>query len=129
VKPVCFGVFALLIPLAACAGDVLPKPNPGITRAESAKVAPYPPQEVKVVIDGQTASLRWDASDDSKIVGYEIFRGVNGGPLEKIKRVTKAPFVDKVPSEASVRYAVAAVDSNNNVSRPRTATSIDTATR
>jgi hypothetical protein len=54
---------------------------------------------------------------------------VNGGPLEKIKRVTKAPFVDVVPAKASVRYAVSAVDYNNNVSRPRTATSVATDTR
>jgi hypothetical protein len=124
VKSIALGAFALVVSMAACGGETATASSPGITRAESAKIKPYPPQEVKVVISGQTASLNWDVSNDSKIVGYEIFRAVNGGPLEKIQRVTKAPFVDVVPSKASVSYAVSTVDYNNNVSRPRTAIAI-----
>jgi hypothetical protein len=120
-KPVLLGIILASTSMASCAADVAAPPGKGISRPESATIAPYPPREVRVTIVGEIASLKWEPAADSKIVGYDVFRGVNDGPLEKVSRVPKASFVDAFPPKTSVRYAVSAVDYNDNVSRPRPA--------
>jgi hypothetical protein len=79
---------------------------------------PAAPANLQAVASEGAISLIWDASAESDLAGYLVFRGASGGTLEAI---TPAPipdprFHDEVKSGVSFAYAVKAVDKAGNIS-------------
>jgi len=116
-------VFAVAV-FGPCADSAWPqetKAKPDISLAESRRISPFPPKNARVSIENGRATVRWVKATSKKIVCYEIYRSVDGGPMEKLGKAKEPPFIDSPPANAKVAYAVASIDSNDNESRLRTA--------
>jgi hypothetical protein len=105
---------------STCANPVPPQRG-DISLAESKRISPYPPKTVKVAFTDGSAVIQWTKVPSEKITGYEIYRIVGDGKLEKVGHTSELKFVDKSPPKGKVSYAVASVDYNDNRSKPRQA--------
>lgn len=100
-------------------------PKPDLPLAESKKISPFPPKNVEVQFVEGSALLKWAKVPSEKITGYDIYRMVDDGKLEKVGHTKELEFIDKTPPKGKVVYAVASVDYNENRSKPRLATVSD----
>jgi hypothetical protein len=115
-------VFALaFMGTAPIHGQSSPSPKPDISVSESKKISPFPPKTVEVEVSDGFATVKWTKVPSEKIKGYDIFRIVDDGKLEKVGHTAELQFVDKTPPKGKVSYAVASVDINDNRSKPRQA--------
>jgi len=87
--------------------------------SESRRISPFPPKNVQAEISDGRAVITWTSVQSDRIVGYDVYRAVDDGPLEKIGRAKQPPFVDAKPCKGKLSYAVASVDYNENRSKPR----------
>jgi hypothetical protein len=95
--------------------------SPDISLAESKHISPFPPKTAWVKFDKGHATIHWTKATSERIVCYEIYRSIDGGPMKKLGRAKDPLFVDNPPAGEKVSYAVAAIDTNDNVSRLRLA--------
>jgi hypothetical protein len=105
-------------------GQSSPPPKPDISLNESKKISPFPPKSVEVEVSDGLATVKWTKVPSEKVKGYDIFRIVDDGKLEKVGHTTELQFVDKTPPKGKVAYAVASVDINDNRSKPRQASAM-----
>src|SRR5882762_3831787 len=106
-------IFAVVVS-GPCAGSACPqekKTKPDLSLAESKRISPFPPKNARVSIENGRATVRWVKATSEKIVCYEIYRSIDGGPMEKLGRAKEPPFIDSPPVNAKVAYAVASIDS------------------
>jgi hypothetical protein len=108
-------------PCAASAWPQEKKVKPDLSLSESRRISPFPPKDARVSIENGRATVWWVKASSEKIVCYEIYRSIDGGPMEKLGRVKEPPFIDHPPANAKVAYAVASIDSNDSESRLRRA--------
>ncbi len=104
---------------SACSQEEKSKPD--ISLAENKRISPFPPKNATVTIENGRATVRWVRATTARVVGYEIYRSINGGPMKEVGRTKEPPFVDHPPPNSKVAYAVASIDSDDNKSRLRTA--------
>jgi len=97
------------------------QPKTDVSLAESKKISPFPPKSVTVQITDGRAILKWTKVPSEKITGYDIYRVLDDGKLEKLGHTKELTFVDKRPPNGKTAYAVASVDYNDNRSKPREA--------
>jgi hypothetical protein len=96
-------------------------PKPDISFAEGKKISPFPPKDVQVDLVGGRAVVKWSKVPSEKITGYDIYRAIDAGPLQKVGHAKEPPFVDEKPPKGKLFYAVESVDYNDNRSKPRQA--------
>ena len=101
------------------AGAQTTAPKPDMSLSESRRISPFPPKNVQAEISDGRAVITWTSVQSDRIVGYDVYRAVDDGPLEKIGRAKQPPFVDAKPCKGKLSYAVASVDYNENRSKPR----------
>jgi hypothetical protein len=79
---------------------------------------PSAPKGLDAVATAGSINLIWEANGEPDLAGYFIWRGVGGGPLQRIttEPVTNASFFDGVQAGLKYGYAIQAVDKAGNVS-------------
>jgi hypothetical protein len=97
------------------------EPKPDISLAESKRISPFPPKDVQVDVVGRRAVVKWSKVPSDRITGYDIYRAIDAGPLQKLGHAKEPPFVDEKPPKGKLSYAVESVDYNDNRSKPRQA--------
>jgi hypothetical protein len=88
-----------------------------LTIEERDRIALPIPANVKARVSGNKAVLSWDTSPIKRIVGYEVSRRKDDGPLVSLKTVSAPPFTDnELPGAGQFEYTVTAVDYRGNKS-------------
>lgn len=79
---------------------------------------PAAPTGLSAVAGPQSIELSWARNTEPDFAGYNLFRSVDGGPLEKLPVQLEAPAYSDTAVTPGHRYgyAVEAVDTNGNVS-------------
>ena|ERR1700678_4564911 len=115
-------LFVVFFPLHTSAQSSPPLSSE-LSLEQSKKLPPFPPKDVTFQIRDDRAVVEWSKIPSDRITGYVVYRSTADRPLKKIGTTKQPPFVDteSVPNNVTVRYAVAAVDYNNNEGRPRIA--------
>jgi hypothetical protein len=94
--------------------------SPILTIVPEDTFPPRVPQNVTAVSLGTRVQLLWDANNEPDLDGYFVFRGSGGSKLTRLTpRIGVSRYVDeKAPTETTLHYAVSAVDTRRNESRP-----------
>jgi len=80
---------------------------------------PATPSGLRAAAAPQSVQLSWNANTETDLAAYRVYRGVEGGPMERIAEVGVPAYSDAnvVPAK-TYRYAVSAVDRLGNESAP-----------
>lgn len=78
---------------------------------------PSVPTGVQLSSDGDDVQLSWTAStDDVGVVGYEIYRSADGGPVELVVTEPSTSYTDTDLAEGDYVYYLRAIDAAGNQS-------------
>jgi hypothetical protein len=82
------------------------------------KFPPEVPSGLTAIASAQSIELSWSRNTESDFRGYNVFRSVDGGALEKIQSLLEAPAYSdtKVEAGKKYQYTVSAVDAVGNES-------------
>jgi len=80
---------------------------------------PATPSGLRAAAAPQSVQLSWSANEEADLAGYRIYRGVEGGPVQRIAEVGIPAYSDaNVEPAKTYRYTVSAVDRSGNESPP-----------
>lgn len=81
---------------------------------------PAPPRGLNAIAGLSGVELAWERNVEEDLAGYQVYRGLEDGPLEKLGDPVSLPAASDTTAAAGrrYRYAVAAVDTAGNVSKP-----------
>jgi hypothetical protein len=78
---------------------------------------PATPSGLRAAAAPRSIELSWDDNTEPDLASYRVYRGVAGGPLERVAEVEVPAYSDaNVEPDKMYRYAVAAVDHAGNES-------------
>jgi hypothetical protein len=78
---------------------------------------PATPSGLRAAAAPHSIELSWNSNDEGDLAGYRVYRGVGGGPIERVAEVEVPAYSDpNVEPEKIYRYAVAAFDRAGNES-------------
>jgi len=120
---VSFWSLAICVPVVMVQGQTTPPLKSELSVEESKKIPPFPPKEALVEVSKGQAVITWTPIPSERITGYVIYRAIDSHAPEKIGVAKAPPFIDEHPSPGQSDYSVAALDYNNNQSKPRKAAS------
>ena len=103
-------------------GDESPK-SPVVSGTPQDLTPPAPPTGLRVnSLDrlAGRAELAWDASEESDLFGYRVYRQDGDAPRGPASGILFTPdFEDRgLPAEGAITYSVSAIDTNGNESAP-----------
>lgn len=78
---------------------------------------PKAPSGLRLVTGLQTIELGWEPSPEEDFAVYRVYRGINGGPFERVAESASPAYSDRaIEPGKRYRYAVTAVDQSGNES-------------
>ena len=82
---------------------------------------PATPSGLRAAAAPNSIEVSWNSNSEADLAGYRVYRGVAGGPIERVGEVEVPAYSDpNVQPEKTYRYAVTAFDRAGNES-PQTA--------
>ena len=81
---------------------------------------PAPPSGLTAIAGLNAIELAWERNTESDLAGYQVYRAAAGGPFEKLGPAVTLPAASDPAAEPGIlyRYAVSALDSAGNESKP-----------
>lgn len=88
------------------------------TLATGDTVPPTAPGNPRAVAIAGSINIEWDeATDNIKVVGYRIYRSIDGGPEELLAETQELNYTDTgLEAETTYTYTITAIDGANNES-------------
>jgi hypothetical protein len=78
---------------------------------------PATPSGLRAAAAPRSIEISWNGNSEADLAAYRVYRGVAGGPLQRVAEVEVPAYSDpNVEPEKIYRYAVAAVDRSGNES-------------
>ncbi|MFN0172067.1 MAG: fibronectin type III domain-containing protein [Bryobacteraceae bacterium] len=78
---------------------------------------PKAPSGLRLVTGLQTIELGWDPAREEDFATYRVYRGINGGPIERLAESAAPAYSDRaIEPGKRYRYAITAIDQAGNES-------------
>jgi fibronectin type 3 domain-containing protein len=88
-------------------------------------VPPAAVEDVTATLVGGSIEVQWAAASEADVVGYHVFRSVNGTPAELLGSVVTNAYTDvSLGAGIGFRYQIAAYDAAGNIGVTTSSTTV-----